>query len=167
MVFTLFITFVILLRISELILARRNEKWLLQNGAKEYGKEHYPYIVALHVSFFISLVVEYSLKGSVSWSMLLLILYFLLIVCKGWVIFSLGKFWNTKIYRIPKSPLVKKGPYKYIRHPNYVVVVFELILIPLVFELYLTAALFTILNAIMLTVRIKAEEKAFLASDQI
>jgi methyltransferase len=62
---------------------------------------------------------------------------------------------------------VKKGPYKYIRHPNYVVVVFELILIPLVFELYLTAALFTILNAIMLTVRIKAEEKAFLASDQI
>ncbi|MBP9123697.1 MAG: hypothetical protein KBF60_11150, partial [Ignavibacteriaceae bacterium] len=123
--------------------------------------------VALHLSVFISLVVEYSLKGSVSWSMLLLILYFLLIVFKGWVIFSLGKFWNTKIYRIPKSPLVKKGPYKYIRHPNYVVVVFELILIPLVFELYLTAALFTILNAIMLTVRIKAEEKAFLASDQI
>jgi methyltransferase len=167
MVFVLFISAVILLRISELVLSRSNEKWLLQNGAIEFGKEHYPIIVALHVSFFIALVTEFLLKGSDSWSPFLMTLYFLLIVFKGWVIFSLGKFWNTKIYRIPKSPLVKKGPYKYIRHPNYVVVVFELILIPLVFELYLTAALFTILNAIMLTVRIKAEEKAFLASDQI
>jgi methyltransferase len=96
MVFTLFITFVILLRISELILARRNEKWLLQNGAKEYGKEHYPYIVALHVSFFISLVVEYSLKGSVSWSMLLLILYFLLIVLRVGLFFHWENFGTQK-----------------------------------------------------------------------
>lgn len=165
MVFTLFISFVILLRISELILARRNQKWLLQNGAKEFGKEHYPFIVALHVSFFISLLVEYSLKGSVSWSPILITFYFLLIAFKGWVIFSLGKFWNTRIFRIPELPLIKKGPYKYIRHPNYIVVVAELLIIPLVFDLYFTAILFTILNAIMLSVRIKAEEKAILKSN--
>ncbi|MBK7866982.1 MAG: hypothetical protein IPJ75_08355 [Ignavibacteriales bacterium] len=77
----------------------------------------------------------------------------------------MGKFWNTRIYRIPNLPLINKGPYKYIRHPNYIVVVAELILIPLVFNLYVTAIVFTILNAIMLTVRIKAEEKAILKSE--
>ncbi len=162
MVFVLFISAVILLRISELVLSRSNEKWLLQNGAIEFGKEHYPIIVALHVSFFISLVTEFLLKGSDSWSPVLMILYFLLILFKGWIIFSLSKFWNTKIYHIPNHPLVKKGPYKYIRHPNYIVVVAEILIIPLVFELYITAVIFTILNAIMLTIRIKAEEKAML-----
>jgi methyltransferase len=162
MVFVLFISAVILLRISELVLSRRNEKWLLQNGAIEFGKEHYSIIVALHVSFFISLVTEFLLKGSDSWSPVLMILYFLLILFKGWIIFSLSKFWNTKIYHIPNHPLVKKGPYKYIRHPNYIVVVAEILIIPLVFELYITAIIFTILNAIMLTIRIKAEEKAML-----
>lgn len=162
MVFVLFNSAVILLRISELVLSRSNEKWLLQNGAIEFGKEHYPIIVALHVSFFISLVTEFLLKGSDSWSPVLMILYFLLILFKGWIIFSLSKFWNTKIYHIPNHPLVKKGPYKYIRHPNYIVVVAEILIIPLVFELYITAVIFTILNAIMLTIRIKAEEKAML-----
>jgi methyltransferase len=160
MVFVLFISAVILLRISELVLSRSNEKWLLQNGAIEFGKEHYPIIVALHVSFFIALVTEFLLKGSDSWSPGLMIVYFLLILLKGWIIFSLSKFWNTKIYHIPNHPLVKKGPYKYIRHPNYIVVVAEILIIPLVFELYITAIVFTILNAIMLTIRIKAEEKA-------
>ena len=159
MVFILFISFIILLRIGELILSRRNEIWLLQNGAIEYGQKHYPYIVALHVLFIGSLIIEYSAKQTVSFSLFFLILYFLLLSFKAWVITSLGKFWNTKIYHISGFPLIKKGVYKYVKHPNYLVVIAEIAIIPLVFHLYFTAIAFTVLNAIMLSVRVKEENK--------
>jgi methyltransferase len=160
MAFTLFISFIILLRIGELVLSRRNEKWLLQNQAVEYGKKHYPFIVALHVLFLISLIVEYTISRPVSYSLYFLVYYFMLLLFKIWVISSLGKFWNTKIYRISSFPLVKKGPYKYFQHPNYLIVIGEIAVIPLVFHLYYTALVFTFLNAIMLWVRIKEEDKA-------
>ena len=160
MVFTLFISIVILLRIGELILSKRNEKWLLQNGAIEYGQKHYPLIVALHVFFIVSLIVEYSMKRTVSCSFFLLVLYFLLLVLKAWIILSLGKFWNTKIYRIPNYPLIKKGLYRYFKHPNYMIVIIEIAVIPLIFHLYFTAVLFSVFNAIVLTVRIKEENRA-------
>jgi methyltransferase len=159
MVFTLFISFVILLRIGELILSKRNEKWLLQNGAIEYGQKHYPLIIALHVFFIVSLIVEYSMKRTVSYNSFLLILYFLLLVFKAWIILSLGKFWNTKIYRIPNYPLIKKGLYRHFKHPNYMIVIIEIAVIPLIFHLYFTAVIFSVFNAIMLTVRIKAENR--------
>jgi len=159
MVFILFISFIILLRIGELILSRRNEIWLLQNGAIEYGQKHYPYIVALHVLFIGSLIIEYSAKQTVSFSLFFLILYFLLLVFKAWVITSLGKFWNTKIYHISGFPLIKKGVYKYVTHPNYLIVISEIAIIPLVFHLYYTAIAFSMLNAIMLSVRVKEENK--------
>jgi len=159
MVFILFISFIILLRIGELILSRRNEIWLLQNGAIEYGQKHYPYIVALHVLFIGSLIIEYSAKQTVSFSLFFLILYFLLLAFKAWVITSLGKFWNTKIYHISGFPLIKKGVYKYVTHPNYLIVISEIAIIPLVFHLYYTAIAFSMLNAIMLSVRVKEENK--------
>jgi methyltransferase len=159
MAFTLFISFVILLRIGELILSKRNEKWLLQNGAIEYGQKHYPLIVALHVFFIVSLIVEYSMKEAVSYNSFLLVLYFLLLLFKAWIILSLGKFWNTKIYHIPNYPLIKKGPYRHFKHPNYMIVIIEIAVIPLIFHLYFTAVIFSVFNAIMLTVRIKAENK--------
>jgi methyltransferase len=160
MVFTLFISFIILLRIGELILSKRNERWLLQNGAIEYGSKHYPFIVALHVSFIISMIVEHALQQTTSYNPTLLIFYFLLLVFKAWVILSLGKFWNTKIYHIANIPLIKKGAYKYFKHPNYLVVIIEIAVIPLIFHLYFTAIIFTLLNAIMLFIRIKEENKA-------
>ena len=159
MVFILFISFIILLRIGELILSRRNEIWLLQNGAIEYGQKHYPYIVALHVLFIGSLIIEYSAKQTVSFSLFFLILYFLLLAFKAWVITSLGKFWNTKIYHISGFPLIKKGVYKYVTHPNYLIVISEIAIILLVFHLYYTAIAFSMLNAIMLSVRVKEENK--------
>jgi methyltransferase len=110
--------------------------------------------------FIISLIAEYDIVCPVSYSLFFLIAYFLLILLKVWVIASLGKFWNTKIYRAPSFPLVKKGPYKYIKHPNYVIVIGEIAVIPLIFNLYYTAAVFTILNLLMLSVRIKEENKA-------
>jgi methyltransferase len=160
MVFILFISFVILLRIGELLLSKRNERWLLQNGAVEYGKKHYPFIVMLHVLYIISLIFEYSLQQIVSYSLFFIVLYFALIAFKVWVILSLGKFWNTKIYHIPNVPLLKQGPYNYIRHPNYIIVIAEIAVIPLAFHLYYTAIIFTLLNTIMLFVRIKEENKA-------
>jgi len=159
MAFILFILFIILLRIGELILSRRNEIWLLQNGATEYGQQHYPYIVALHVLFLGSLIIEYSTKQTASFSLFFLVLYLLLLVFKTWVITSLGKFWNTKIYHISGFPLIKNGVYKYIKHPNYLIVIAEIAVIPLVFHLYITAFTFTVLNAIMLSVRIREENK--------
>jgi len=160
MIFILFISFIILLRLGELVYSKRNEKWLLQNQAVEYGKSHYPFIVALHVLFILSLIVEYWVKQPVSYSFYFLIFYFTLLLFKAWVILSLGKFWNTKIYHIPNAPLIKKGPYQYIKHPNYLIVIVEIAIIPLVFHLYYTAIIFSILNGIMLWVRIKEENKA-------
>ena len=160
MVFFVFISYVILLRIGELFLSKRNEKWLLQNGAVEYGKKHYPFIVALHILFIISLIIEYSTKQTASFSLFFIILYFLILVFKAWVVLSLGKFWNTKIFHISNLPLVKKGPYRYIKHPNYMIVIAEIAVIPLALHLYFTAIIFSILNAMMLFVRIKEENRA-------
>lgn len=160
MVFAVFIGLVILLRLGELLLARSNERWMLRHGAKEYGQAHYPYIVALHTLFFVSLITEYVFTSTGYYSLPLLVLYFLLLGFKAWVIGSLGKCWNTKIFRIAGGPLVKKGPYRFLKHPNYLVVIAEIALIPLIFHLYITAIVFTLLNAVMLFVRIREENKA-------
>jgi methyltransferase len=157
--FILFISFVILLRIVELIIARSNEKWMRRNGAVEYGQAHYPFIVLLHSLFFVSLIVEYNVKESSTFFPLLAAIYLILIALKFWVITSLGKFWNTKILRIPSAILINKGPYRFVKHPNYIIVVFELLVIPLTFQLYYTTAIFTFLNAIMLFVRIREENR--------
>lgn len=160
MVFAIFISFLILLRLGELLLAHGNEQWLLQHGAVEYGKGHYRYMVILHVLFFISLITEYVFTSTGYYSIPLLVLYFLLLAFKGWVIFSLGRFWNTKILHISGYPLVKKGPYRFLKHPNYIIVIAEIALIPLIFHLYITAIIFSLLNALMLYVRIKEENRA-------
>lgn len=159
MIFTLFITFIIVLRIVELIIARRNEKWMRAQGAVEYGQAHYPFIVALHTLFFVSLIVEFTLSDKQLFDPILILVYLLVVTIKFWVIGSLGKYWNTKILRIPNAVLVKKGLYKYIKHPNYILVVAELLLIPLCFQLYVTAIVFGLLNALMLRVRIKEENR--------
>lgn len=160
MVFAVFIVFLILLRVGELLLARRNERWLLQHGAVEYGRKHYRYIVMLHVFFFVSLITEYVFTSTGYYSIPLLVLYFLLLGFKAWAILSLGKFWNTKIFHITGYPLVKKGPYRFMKHPNYVIVIAEIALIPLIFHLYITAIVFSVLNGLMLYVRIREENKA-------
>jgi len=161
MYFILFILFVILQRLSELYIARRNEKWLRSQGAVEYGASHYPYIVALHTLFIISIIVEYMLKSNSPIDYTFLVLFIVLLVFKFWTLSSLGKYWNTKIFRVPGSGPVKKGPYKIFKHPNYIDVICEIIIIPLVFHLYYTAIIFTVLNAIMLTVRIRVENKVW------
>jgi methyltransferase len=160
MVFTLFLSFIILIRIVELIYSTSNEKWLLKMGALEYGKAHYPYMILLHVSFLCALMLEYNIRAENSYSSLLIVLYFIVLAFKLWVLLSLGKYWNTKILRVPGASLIATGPYKYMKHPNYVIVICEIALIPLAFHLYVTAIVFSILNLMMLLVRIKVENKA-------
>jgi methyltransferase len=160
--FIIFILLLITLRLAELYISARNEKWLLSQGAIEYGRGHYPFVIGLHTCFIMSLVVEYFFSDApypVNYFFLTLVM--LVLLFKWWLMNSLGKYWNTRVYRIPGSVAVRKGPYKYIRHPNYIGVVFEIAMIPLVFHLYYTAVIFSVLNAVMLTVRIREENKVW------
>jgi methyltransferase len=159
MVFISFISFLILQRLAELLVSARNEKWLLKNGAVEYGKEHYPFIVLLHTLFIISVIAEYFWRGEGTVNYFFIVLFFVLIAIKVIVISTLGYYWNTKIYKVPGTRPVSTGIYKYIKHPNYIIVICEIAIIPLAFNLYYTAIVFTLLNAIMLTVRIKKENE--------
>jgi methyltransferase len=159
MTFIFFISFLIVQRLSELYVSSKNEKWLLRNGAIEYGKEHYPYIVLLHTLFIISLIAEYIWRANAAANYFFIVLFFVLIIIKVVVISTLGHYWNTKIYKVPGTRPVATGIYKYIKHPNYIIVICEIAIIPLAFHLYYTAVAFTILNAIMLTVRIKKENE--------
>ena len=162
--FIIVISFVILQRIIELAIAKRNEKWLISRGAVEYGREHYKYIVMLHVGFILSLIAEYFLRGRYLELNLLnysfLVIFILLQFLRIWVISSLGRYWCTRVYRIPGESLINKGIYRYFKHPNYIVVVGEILVLPLIFNLYFIAVIFTILNALMLSVRIRVENKA-------
>ncbi|MFJ5768241.1 isoprenylcysteine carboxyl methyltransferase family protein [Psychrobacillus sp. NPDC093180] len=164
MLFGIIIFLVIAQRIIEVLIAKRNEKKMLARGAYEVGASHYPYMIALHVSFFVCLIAEVVfLNQRISPLFPLFMLIFLFVqVLRIWCLTSLGTFWNTKIMILPGANVVKSGPYLYIRHPNYVVVCIEIALLPLMFQAYFTAICFTLLNLAMLSVRIPLEEKALM-----
>jgi len=161
MYFWIFLAFLITQRLSELYIARQNEKWLLQQGAIQYGQSHYPFMVGMHTLFIVSLIVEYSVRHNTPFNYYFLLAFILVLSFKFWALSSLGKYWNTKIYRVPGVYPVKKGPYKIFKHPNYMEVVLEIAIIPLVFNLYYTAVIFSVLNAAMLYVRISVENKVW------
>ena len=161
MIFYFILVFVIIQRLVELLIAKRNEKSMLAKGAYEVGASHYPFMILLHVSFFISFIVEVVyFKSILAPHYSLLLVFLLLQLLRVWCLVSLGTFWNTKILILPGANVVVKGPYAYIRHPNYLVVCLEIAILPLMFQAYVTAIAFTILNIIMLSVRIPIEEKA-------
>lgn len=162
MIFYIILSIVIVQRLLELVIAKRNEKNMRAQGAYEVGASHYPLMILLHVSFFISLLIEVSTFNLTPSPLFLLFLVMFLCVqgLRVWCLISLGSFWNTKIIVLPGAHVVTKGPYKYLRHPNYLVVSMEIALLPLMFEAYFTAICFTILNAIMLSIRIPTEERA-------
>lgn len=162
MLFSIMLAIVIIQRLVELFIAKRNEKWMRSQGAFEVGATHYPIMVAMHSTFFLSMLLEVIVLDR-SFSPLwfpLLVGFLLAQIGRIWCLRSLGKFWNTKIIILPGADVVQKGPYRFIRHPNYVIVSIELLILPLIFNAYFTAILFSILNAWMLSVRIPAEEKA-------
>ncbi len=144
-------------RLAELWLSARNTARLLALGAREYGRSHYPLIVAVHVLWLAAL--WWLAPGRpVHW--LLLALFALLQLGRLWVIGSLGSRWTTRIIVLPGQPLVRRGPYRWVGHPNYVIVALEIALLPLAFGLIEVALVFSLLNAAVLAIRIRAENKA-------
>lgn len=161
--FLVLIIIVIVQRLLEVLYARVNEKWMKREGAIEAGADHYKWIVLLHVLFFISLLLEVLWLGPERlpvWQFFLF-LFIIAQVLRVWALASLGRFWNTKILVLPGADRVKRGPYRWLPHPNYIVVALEIFSLPLIFGAWRTALVFTIANALLLLlVRIPAEEKA-------
>ena len=151
------LAFVTLQRVCELVLARRNTARLLAQGAVEAGASHYPLIVALHAAWLAGLwLLAWDAPPSLPW----IAAFAVLQVLRIWIIASLGPRWTTRILVLPGAPLVTRGPYRLLRHPNYVVVVAEIAVLPLAFGLVWYALVFSVLNAAVLAVRIKAENEA-------
>jgi methyltransferase len=153
----LILAFVTLERLVELWLSRRNTRRLLAEGAREHGSGHYPLIVAVHVLWLAALwwlARDRPIDGF--W----LALYVLLELARFWVLATLGRRWTTRIIVLPTAPLVTSGPYRFVNHPNYWVVIGEIAVLPLVFGLWQIALLFTLLNAAVLAVRIGEENSA-------
>ncbi|HLR63124.1 MAG TPA: isoprenylcysteine carboxylmethyltransferase family protein [Lentibacillus sp.] len=157
-----FILAVIIQRLTELSIAKSNEKWMKSMGGIEKGEKHYKWFIILHCCFFIAIMTETSLNKHV----LADINYFLLLMFLAaqagriWCIQTLGKFWNTKVIVLPGVIVIKKGPYKYVKHPNYIIVAVELFVIPMLVGAQLTAVLFPFLHLLLLRIRIPREEKA-------
>jgi methyltransferase len=148
---------VTLQRLGELWLAERNTRRLLAKGAFEAGRNHYVFVVAVHAAWLASL---WLLGPGPPIQILPLVIYIALQLARIWVIATLGERWTTRIIILPGAPLVREGPYRWLDHPNYLIVVAEIAVLPLVFGLPVVAAFFSALNAIILWVRIREENAA-------
>jgi methyltransferase len=163
--FWVFISFVVLQRLAELFLAKRNEIKMLQKGAVEIDTAGYKYVVLMHSAFFVSLPLEkyiFDRQLNQYW-MIFLTVFILAQLLRYWSIVSLGVFWNTRIIILKGSTRIKKGPYLFLNHPNYIAVITELAVISLLFSCYITAIIFTILNIFVIKRRIKIEEESLKA----
>ena len=161
--FVVLIVLVGLERLAELVVSQRNTAWSLSRGGREHGVGHYPFMVVLHTGLLIGALAEVLLAGRPSvpllaWTMLALVI--LAQALRWWCITSLGKRWSTRVVVVPGLPLVEGGPYRWFRHPNYVAVVVEGFALPLVHTAWVTALVFTVLNAVLLSIRIKVEDAA-------
>ncbi|MEU8804539.1 isoprenylcysteine carboxylmethyltransferase family protein [Spirillospora sp. NPDC048819] len=161
--YTLLLALVGVERIAELVVSRRHLVWARRRGGTEYGSGHYPWMVAAHVGLLGGALLEAWLLGRpfipfLGWPML-----GLAVLAQGlrwWCIATLGKQWNIRVIIVPNLPLVNEGPYRWLRHPNYVAVVVEGIALPLVHTCWLTASLFTVVNLALLRTRVKVENAA-------
>ncbi len=150
-------------RVAELVVSRRNAAWSLARGGRESGRGHYPVMVVLHSGFLAAMLLEALVRrpdvpAALAWSMLALVLAAQAL--RWWCIAVLGRQWNTRVIVVPGLAAVRSGPYRWLRHPNYVAVVVEGIALPLVHGCWITAVGFTVLNAALLTVRLRAENAA-------
>lgn len=151
-----FLAFIIAQRLGELVLARANTARLMAKGAREVGAGHYPLIVALHTLWVLALVVfGWNAPVSPGWLALFMVLQGL----RLWILWSLGDRWTTRII-LHDAPLVETGPFRLLRHPNYCLVVAEIIVAPMVLGLVWVAIVFSLVNGVVLAIRVSAEERA-------
>ncbi len=149
---------VALQRLAELVYAQRNARRLLAAGGVEHGAGHYPLFVALHGAWLVALFVLVPADAPADWA--LLGLYGLLQLGRLWVIASLGGRWTTRVIVVPGAPLVTRGPYRFLRHPNYLVVALEIPVLPLAFGAWQIALGFGLANLALLAQRIRIEQRA-------
>lgn len=149
---------VALQRLLELVLSVHNTRKLKVEGGIEIGAGHYPLFILLHGSWLLAIFLLTPNTASVNFW--LLALYILLQFARVWIIASLGKYWTTRIITVPEAPLLKKGPYRYMRHPNYLIVICEIAVLPLVFGNWQIAVLWSLANALLITWRIHIENAA-------
>ncbi|MGH3342080.1 MAG: isoprenylcysteine carboxyl methyltransferase family protein [Carbonactinosporaceae bacterium] len=165
--FTVLVALVAAERLAELAVARRHLRWLRSAGGVEYGRAHYPLMVVLHAGLLVGALAEVWLGGTpfvpvVGWPALALTVGAQAL--RWWCIAALGPRWTTRVVVVPGLALVTKGPYRWLRHPNYLAVVVEGAALPLVHTAWVTALLFTVANAVLLSVRIHTENTALAAS---
>ncbi len=166
--YALLIAAVAVERLIELVVSTRNARWAFAHGGVEYGRGHYPFMVVLHIGLLVGALVEVDVANrpfipALGWPMLALVL-----AAQGlrwWCIATLGHRWNTRVIVIPDLPLVHTGPYRWLRHPNYVAVVIEGFALPLVHTAWVTAIVFTVLNGFLLRTRIRCEDRALALSE--
>ena len=164
--FTVLVALVALERLAELVVSKRNAAWSFERGGRESGQGHYPFMVVLHSGFLVAMLVEAwarrpEVPPLLAWSMLVLVIASQAL--RWWCIASLGRRWNTRVIVVPGLAPVTSGPYRFLPHPNYVAVVVEGVALPMVHAAWITAVGFTLLNAVLLTVRIRAENAALRA----
>jgi methyltransferase len=150
-------------RLAELVVATRNARWAFAHGGVESGRGHYPVMAAMHAAFLVACVAEVAVADRpflpwLGWPMLALVVASQAL--RWWCVATLGHQWNTRVIVVPGLPLVSAGPYRWLRHPNYVAVVVEVVALPLVHTAWVTALVFTLANAAVLAVRIPVEERA-------
>ncbi|MGI8768114.1 MAG: isoprenylcysteine carboxyl methyltransferase family protein [Propionibacteriaceae bacterium] len=150
-------------RVAELVVSGRNAAWSNRRGGVESGRRHYPVMVGLHTALLLGAVVEVWLRhppfsAALGWPMLILVL--MSQALRWWCIRTLGPQWNTRVIVVPNLPPVRTGPYRWFSHPNYVAVVVEGFALPLVHTAWITAVTFTVLNGVLLAVRLRVETAA-------
>jgi methyltransferase len=149
-------------RLAELVVSQRHLRWARERGALESGQGHYPVMVVLHIALLVGCLVEVHALDRpfvawLGWPMLAVVV--VAQALRWWCIATLGPQWNTRVVVVPGLSLVDRGPYRWLRHPNYVAVVAEGVALPLVHDAWLTALVFTVLNAVLLSVRIPSENR--------
>lgn len=146
------------LRLLELAYAGRNARRLLARGGREVGAGHYPLLVALHAAWLVAVFM--AVPAATPPSVPLAGLFAALLAARLWTIASLGRYWTTRVITLPAEPLVRRGPYRFLRHPNYVIVAGEIAVLPLMFGAWRLALLFSIVNTALLWHRIRVEDRA-------
>ena len=161
----LILLFVAAQRIIELEIARQNAAELMARGGAEMGSGHYPFFVVLHASWLLAMFLLVPADAPVFYW--LIGLFALLQLGRIWVIASLGRYWTTRVITLPDEPLVRRGPYRFMKHPNYLVVTLEIAVLPLAFGAWELALVFSVLNGLLLWHRLKVENAALAPRKEI
>lgn len=160
--FTGLLVLMVVERLAELTISRRNQRWLVARGAIEVGGEHYPWMVVQHGLFLASCLVEvWWLQRPFYQTLAIAMLVALTtaMALRYWVMVTLGRRWTTRVFCLPGEPIITTGPFRYLRHPNYLAVVIEIFALPMVHTAWMTAVVFSLANGVLLAQRVRVEEE--------